>query len=137
MKHRKDSQKFKMEFYSTAVGKSFGKGKWQGNRGLHTALPPPSKLSLWSLKNNQYRAVCGYTGWSSMFYYFLYADSKILWLFVQYSTLMASSLREIGNCFANMRDRNGIFENLGFILSGLLCILPRGRLFKDYGRCIL
>lgn len=55
------SEKFKMEFYSTAVGKSFGKGKWQGNIGLHTGLLPPSKLSLWSLKNNQYRAGCSYT----------------------------------------------------------------------------
>lgn len=52
------SEKFKMEFYSTAVGKPFGKGKWQGNIGLHTGLPPPLRLSLWSLKNNQYRAGC-------------------------------------------------------------------------------
>lgn len=51
MKCRKGSEKFKMEFYSIAIGKLLGKKKRQGNIGYHTGFLAPSKLSLWSLNH--------------------------------------------------------------------------------------
>lgn len=79
-----------------------------------------------------------------MFYYFLYADSKILRLFVQYSTLMVLNLREVGNCFANIRDRNGILkiDFLFLLVSYVFCpevdfLRIMGVVFCNFARNVL